>query len=197
MKKAIFLHGFYASGSCPMAEALRESLNGTIELLTPDLPLHPQDALNYVRQLCLTEHPDILIGNSNGAFLAQILATELNTPALLGNPHLKMSEFVSQRIGRNHYKYPRKDGNQEFIISPSLADEFSSMELHQWDNWKLQNRDLCIGLFGEKDTLARFESLVCCRYNKIFHFPGDHTPTNEEVKSYYTPLILLILNNQK
>lgn len=189
MKKAIFLHGFYASGSCPMAVALKEALKGEVEVLTPDLPLHPHEALAYVRELCKREHPDMLIGNSNGAFLAQMLATELQIPALLGNPHLKMSEFVRERIGENRYKSPRMDGKQEFIIEPSLADEFFELEAYQWDNWNPSMHNLCAGLFGEKDTLARFEPEIREHYNGIYHFSGNHTPTVEEVREWYVPLI--------
>lgn len=107
-------------------------------VLTPDLPLHPLEALAFVRELCTQEHPDILVGNSNGAFLAQILATELQISALLGNPHLKMSEFVAARFGENRYKSSRMDGKPEFIIEPSLANEFAELEQHQWDNWSHQ-----------------------------------------------------------
>ena len=190
MKKAIFLHGFYASGSCPMAVALKDALKGEVEVLTPDFPLHPKEALAFVRDLCKQEHPDILIGNSNGAFLAQMLSTELQIPALLGNPHLKMSEFVSARIGENRYKSPRMDGKQEFVIEPDLVDEFAGLEVHQWDNWNPSMRNLCVGLFGEKDTLAHFETEIREHYDGIYRFPGDHTPTVEEVREYYVPTLL-------
>lgn len=189
MKKAIFLHGFYASGSCPMAIALKDALKGEVEVLTPDLPLHPKEALAYVRELCKQEHPDMLIGNSNGAFLAQKLATELQIPALLGNPHLKMSEFVAARIGENSYKSPRMDGKQEFVIEPTLVDEFAELEAHQWDNWNPSMRNLSVGLFGEKDTLAHFEPDIREHYKGIYHFPGDHTPTVEEIKCWFVPII--------
>lgn len=189
MKKAIFLHGFYAPGSCPMAVVLKDALKGDVEVLTPDLPLHPNEALAFVRDLCAQEHPDMLVGNSNGAFLAQMLATELQIPALLGNPHLKMSEFVSARIGENHYKSPRMDGKQDFVIEPALVDEFAELEAHQWDNWNPSMRKLCVGLFGEKDTLAHFEPDIRKHYDGIYHFPGDHTPTEEEVREWYVPRI--------
>lgn len=194
MKKAIFLHGFYASGSCPMAIALKDALRAVVEVLTPDLPLHPTEALAFVRELCKQEHPDMLIGNSNGAFLAQMLATELQIPTLLGNPHLKMSEFVNVRVGDNRYKSPRKDGKQEFVIEPSLADEFAELEAHQWDNWNASMRNICVGLFGEKDTLAHFELEIREHYDGIYHFPGDHTPTIREVREWYVPRIELITN---
>ena len=193
MKKAIFLHGFYASGSCPMAIALKDALKGEVEILTPDLPLHPKEALVFVRELCKQEHPDMLIGNSNGAFLAQMLATELKIPALLSNPHLKMSEFVRERIGENRYKAPRMDGKQELTIEPSLVDEFAELEDHQWDNWNPSMRNLCAGLFGEKDTLARFESEISEHYDGSYHFPGDHTPTEEEVMGCFVPRLKEIL----
>lgn len=189
MKKAIFLHGFYASGSCPMAVTLKDALKRKVEVLTPDLPLHPFDALAFVRELCNQEHPDMLIGNSNGAFHAQILATELQIPALLGNPYLKMSEFISARIGENRYKSPRMEGKQDFVIEPSLADEFAKLETHQWDNWNPSMRNLCVGLFGEKDTLAHFEPVFREHYDKVFHFPGDHTPTEDEVRDWYVPRV--------
>lgn len=194
MKKAIFLHGFYASGSCPMAVALKDALKGEVEVLTPDLPLHPNEALAYVRDLCAQEHPDMLIGNSNGAFLAQMLATELQIPALLGNPHLKMSEFVRPRVGENRYKSPRMDGKQEFVIELSLADEFAQLEQHQWDNWNPSMQNLCVGLFGEKDTLAHFEPDFRKHYDNAHHFPGDHTPTEDEVREWYVPRVIETIN---
>lgn len=193
MKKAIFLHGFYASGSCPMAIALKDALKGDVEVLTPDLPLHPLDALAYMRELCAQEQLDMLIGNSNGAFLAQMLATELRIPAILGNPHLKMSEFVRARIGENRYKSPRIHGKQDFLIEPSLADEFAELEQHQWDNWSPSMRNLCVGLFGEKDTLAHFEPDFREHYDKVYHFPGDHTPTEDEVREWYVPRVIEML----
>lgn len=192
MKKAIFLHGFYASGSCEMAVALKDALKGQIDVLTPDLPLYPKMALSFVRELCNKEHPNMLIGNSNGAFLAQILATEMKIPALLGNPHLKMSQFTSVRLGENRYKFPRMDSKQEFLIEPSLVDEFEDLEMHQWDFWTPNMNNLCIGLFGEKDTLAHFESDISMHYNRIYHFPGNHTPTNKEVQEWYVPLVKLL-----
>lgn len=193
MKKAIFLHGFYASGLCPMAVAMKDALRGEVEVLTPDLPLHPKGALIFVRELCKQEHPDMLVGNSNGAFLAQMLATELHIPALLGNPHLKMSEFVRARIGENRFKSLRIDGKQDFVIEPTLIDDFAELEAHQWDNWNPSMRNLCVGLFGEKDTLAHFKSEVQEHYDGIYHFPGDHTPTIKEVKEWYVPRVKNVL----
>ena len=109
MKKILFLHGFYASGQCVPAMALREAFAGRAEVITPDLPMHPKVAVRFIRELIDREQPDLLIGNSCGAFYAQMVAPVAGIPALLGNPHFRMTEFLKQRIGEHQYKSPRKD----------------------------------------------------------------------------------------
>ena len=44
-KKILFLHGFFASGACIPACTLKQCFEGKAEVLTPDLPLYPQEAL--------------------------------------------------------------------------------------------------------------------------------------------------------
>jgi predicted esterase YcpF (UPF0227 family) len=188
MKKILFLHGFYASGQCVPAVALREAFAGRADVLTPDLPMHPQDALRFIRELNDREKPDLLIGNSCGAFYAQMIAPVVGIPALLGNPHFQMSEFLKQRIGQHEYKSPRKDGKQSFVIDEVLVKEFAALEATQFDNCNPQSRDQVWGLFGEQDSLAHFEPLFLEHYNRSFHFPGGHTPTADEVRTWYVPL---------
>jgi len=188
MKKILFLHGFYASGQCVPAIALREAFAGRADVLTPDLPMHPEDALRFIRELIDQEKPDVLIGNSCGSFYAQIIASVASVPALLGNPHFHMSEFLRQRIGQHEYKSSRKDGNQSFVIDEALVDEFAALEATQFANCTPRFRDRVWGLFGEQDTLAHFETLFLEHYNHSFHFPGGHTPTADEVRDWYVPL---------
>lgn len=188
MKKILFLHGFFASGQCVPAQALRESFKGRAEVLTPDLPIHPKEALSLIRELTDREKPDLLIGNSCGSFYAQMVAPVVGIPALLGNPHFQMTEFLKQRIGKHQYKSPRKDGNQNFIIDESLIEEFAELEAKQFDGCNPSSKDCIWGLFGEQDTLAHFEPLFLKHYSHSFHFPGGHTPTAEEVRTWYVPL---------
>lgn len=195
MKKILFLHGFYASGYCVPAVALREAFAGSAEVLTPDLPMHPQDALETISELIDSEKPDLLIGNSCGAFYAQMIAPIKSIPALLGNPHFRMSEFLNQRLGQHEYKSLRKDGHQSFVINEELVKEFAALEATQFDNCNPQFSDQVWGLFGEQDTLAHFELLFLTHYSHSFHFPGAHTPTAQEVRTWYVPLAEQLLTN--
>ena len=188
MKKILFLHGFFASGQCVPALALRESFERRIEVLMPDLPMHPKEALEFIRELIDREKPNLLVGNSCGSFYAQMVAPIVGIPALLGNPHFQMTEFLKQRIGKHQYKSPRKDGKQDFSIHESLIDEFAELEAIQFNYCNPYYKDRIWGLFGKQDTLAHFEPLFLEHYTHSFHFPGGHTPTAEEVRDWYVPL---------
>ena len=197
MSKIIFLHGFFASGQCVPALALRDAFKGHAEVITPDLPMRPKESISFIRELIEKEKPDLLVGNSCGAFYAQMLAPKQGIPALLGNPHFKMTEFLRERIGEHQYKSPRKDGKQEFTIDESLIEEFAEMEAIQFEYHTPLYRDRIWGLFGEHDTLAHFEPLFLQHYERSFHFPGGHTPTAEEVRMWYVPLAEKMLNEYK
>lgn len=188
VRKILFLHGFFASGACAPAIALKEYFDGKATVLAPDLPPHPQQALDLIQRVCDQERPDILVGNSNGSFLAQIAASNNNIPALLGNPHLEMTSFLIERIGTHEYKTPRADGNQQLVIDRTLIDEFAELQRHQWDYCNDTNREKIWGLFGENDRVAHFEPLFLEHYKYSYHFPGGHVPTPEEVREYYAPL---------
>lgn len=189
MKKILFLHGFFASGSCIPAIALHEAFEGRVRVITPDLPIHPKEALMFINQLCDKEKPDLLVGNSNGSFLAQIIAPIVGIPALLGNPHLEMTEFLKPRIGEHQYKAPRMDGKQNFVIDEALISEFEELQKEQFKNVSPYWKDKIWGIFGEQDTLAHYKPLFLKYYTNAYSFPGGHTPTAEEVKMWYVPLI--------
>ena len=189
MNKILFLHGFYASGQCVPAVALREAFDGRTVVLTPDLPLHPKEALAFIRDLCDREKPDVIVGNSCGSFYAQMIAPVIGVPALLGNPHFKMTEFLKPRIGAQRYKSPRANGNQDFIIDDALINEFAELESQQFQYCTPESKERIWGLFGEQDTLAHFEPLFLEHYTHSYHFTGAHTPTEQEVKTWYVPLI--------
>ena len=188
VRTILFLHGFFASGECVPAIALRDAFAGKANVLLPDLPQHPLEALEMIKGIVESEKPDIIVGNSCGAFYAQMIAPLYGIPALLGNPHFKMTDFLKERIGEHEFKSPRKDGSQKFVIDNKLVEEFSELENVQFSNYNPSFKDRVWGLFGANDTLAHFEHLFLKYYIQSFHFPGGHTPTADEVRKWYVPL---------
>jgi len=168
-KKILFLHGFYASGSCVPALALNEAFEKRATVLTPDLPLHPANAIKLIREIYDQEKPDVLVGNSCGSFYAQMISPIIGVPALLGNPHFKMSDFLRERIGNHQYKSPRANGIQDFTI-----DEGTCMGTIWGRRYTGAFRAIVFGALSEQLSLSRWsytngrtsKDLVCASHRK-------------------------------
>ena len=52
-KKIMYVHGFGSSGQSGTVSRIREVLPDTT-VIAPDLPIHPQEALDLLRSLCDT-----------------------------------------------------------------------------------------------------------------------------------------------
>lgn len=214
--KVLFLHGFFNTGQCDMAKALQECLTDDIrsyddmyaddevEVICPDLPKNPFDALDAIRGILDREVVDAIVGNSCGATYAHIVASEYRVPCLVSNPYYRMSEFLNERIGTHEYKTERKDGCQSLVIDDDLVRAFITLEKK---NLVFKNASECKqfvwGVFGEKDKLAtvvedgveknKHERAFLNEYSLSFHFPGGHTPTYSETKKYHVPLVARLI----
>ena len=189
IKKILFLHGFTSGGNCEIASILTDALADEVEFVCPDLPLHPTEALELVRDLCVSESPDLIVGSSCGAFYAQQVVRTEGIPALLINPFFLMSEFLEPRIGTHTYKCKREDGNQTLEITPELVEEFKQMEQHQFDLYDDFNRSRVWGLFGTQDHLAHFKTKFSEYYSTTRTFEGGHTIEPQNVRSVLVPMI--------
>ena len=94
-------------------------------------------------------------------------------------------DFVAKRLAPAVIP---NDGNQRLVIDEELIEEFTELEAVQFDHCNPYYKNRVWGLFGEQDTLAHFSPLFLEHYNQAFHFPGGHTPTEQEVKTWYAPL---------
>lgn len=192
--KIVFLHGFTSGGQCEMANTLRASCPKEIVTIAPDLPLHPEVALQSILSICENEHPSLLVGSSCGAFYAQQIVQLTHIPALLSNPHFRMSDFLSTRIGTATYKCHRKDGQQNYTVTKELIDEFKRIEAKQFALYDQTNRDRVWGLFGKLDTLANFRELFSLYYSTSRDFVGNHTMSATNVKETLVPTIQEMLS---
>lgn len=189
MPKIMFLHGFTSGGQCEMANTLRESCKNEWIIIAPDLPLDPNAALQLIEELCKAERPDILVGSSRGAFYAQQAVQTTGIPAILSNPHFKMSDFLANRLGTARYKCPRTDSRQEYTVTPELITAFKEMEARQFIQYKASNRERVWGLFGTLDTLANFRDVFSQYYSESRTFEGNHTMSAENVRTALVPTI--------
>ena len=94
----LFIHGF---GSCGWGEkslALRRYL-GIERVLAPDLPFHPEAALDHLRDLVTRYRVQGLVGSSLGGFYATCLNATETLPGVLINPMVRPHELLADYLG--------------------------------------------------------------------------------------------------
>lgn len=192
-KRILFLHGFTSSGDCEIANTLKAGLSGVAEVVAPDLPLHPFEAMEMLQDLCMSQQFDLIVGSSCGSFYGQQLVKFTGVPAILVSPFFKMTEFLGTRPGTHQYKSPRADGKQQFVIDEPLVAEFAEMQEHQFDCYDEFNRLRVVGMFGSRDTLAHFRDIFLKYYDTAIDYDGPHTMTADNVRRDLIPVILRTL----
>ena len=178
--KILFVHGLASSGAYKLAEMLRITLKA--EVVAPDVPIDPDEALALLRSLCASERPDLVVGLSWGGFLVQKLT---GVRRALVNPDLHVARFMRTKMGEVEYLSPRRDGEVSFTITPALCDRYEALE------GPLEDPERVLGLFADNDELVRCFDEFDARYpGRAKRYPGKHLPTFPEVKRFIAPALL-------
>ncbi len=184
--KILFAHGLASSGAYKLADMLRMTLKA--EVVAPDLPIEPAEALELLRQLCETERPDLVVGLSWGGFLVHRLQ---GIRRALINPDLHVSRLMRTKIGSVTYLSPRKDGTTAFEITPTLCDRYEALE-----GFVEPVPGTLLGLFANRDELVRCGEEFASLYpGHAKEYPGKHLPTFPEVKKFIAPALLAYMES--
>ena len=89
-KKILYVHGFASSGASGTAKGLRLLLPQT-EVIAPDLPVHPAEAMELLHKICETEQPDLIIGSSMGGMYTEMLR---GYDRILFNPAFQLADTL-------------------------------------------------------------------------------------------------------
>ena len=179
--RVLFVHGLASSGAYKMASMLGQLLK-PCEVIAPDLPLDPEEALDILKTICARESPDIVVGLSWGAFLSLRLGL---CPTVAVNPDLHISRFLRSHIGTMDYLSPRSGGETQFEITEEICLKYELLET------SAAVLDVpFLGCFAENDEVVRcgaeFDSLYP---GHSFSYPGGHLPTYLQMKTYLVPAI--------
>ncbi len=123
-KLVLYLHGFASSSQSAKALMTADYFQKHLpqhQLLLPDLPYTPHEAVLKIEQVLQGRIPDAVIGSSLGGFLATRLAQQYRCRAVLINPAVQPHLLLQQHLGR--YFHPVLQ--QHFEVSaehlPQLA----------------------------------------------------------------------------
>ena len=196
-KTIVYLHGFGSSGQSGTVKHLRRVLP-QFNVLAPDIPISPSEALPFLKDYCNKSHPDLIIGTSMGAMYAMQMH---DYKRICVNPALRMSELTDiLKPGTFKYFQPPQNGMTHFTITEEIINQFREMEAHLFDGVNDENRQHCWGFFGSNDTIVNcrkeFESYFT---PNVQTFMGEHRMNNRTLDQVIIPFVedLLDCRNSK
>ncbi len=184
-KKILYLHGFASSGQNGTVKTMGVLLPET-EIIAPDIPVEPKEAMTMLEELCANEQPDLIIGASMGAMYAELLRGFWR---ILVNPAFMLADTILKNngLGRQEFHNPRRDGQTSFLVNKGLLESFREVSSHNFEGLPNNADDQdgfgaysdeqkhVYGLFGTHDELVTgtFE-LFSRHYPNAIHFDGSH-----------------------
>lgn len=195
-KKVLYVHGFASSGQSGTATKIREMLPAAT-VIAPDLPLHPQEALSLLKDVCATEQPDLVIGTSMGGMYAEML---YGYDRILVNPAFQMGDTMLKHgmIGKNTFLNPRHDGVQEFIVTKALVEEYKEITAQCFSGiTEEESRNRVYGLFGDADPVVHTQELFASHYRNSISFHGEHRMNDKILLHSVLPVVQWIDDRQQ
>ncbi len=191
--KILFIHGLASSGAYKMASTLRILIKGS-EVISPDVPIEPDEALDLLEGICRDEDPDLVVGLSLGGFWAQKLRGRRK---ILINPDFHISALLESMIGEVKYLSPRADGAEYFSITQGICDGYRKLEEGQFKDVGPEEAALTTGIFADRDEMVDCRPEFELHYPGRSHvYPGTHLPDYPHTKRYILPVILNEISEQ-
>ena len=183
--KILYIHGLSSSGSSGTPQRLRKYLpNDTI--ISPDLPVNPQDALKMLQELAKNFEIDVVVGTSMGGMFAQKLR---GYKKIMVNPSFHVSRSMRKILGINDFFSSREDGIKHYEITEELCDLYEQIESTQFENITEDERNISIGLFGTKDDVVNCADEFKQYYHRYSTFDGGHRLSKDNIKHIIVPEI--------
>ena len=187
--KLIYFHGFGSSAASGTIRTLRNKLPD-FDVIVPDIPVDPAEALPFLRELCSKEHPNVIAGTSMGGMYAQQM---FGYNRICVNPAFFMSKTSKVlKVGKFEFFKPRLDGQKEFVITEDIIRHFAEMEEHQFDGVTFTDQERVWGMFGDNDTQVNCEEAFLRHYHNVVHFKGGHRLDDTAINEVLIPLIHLL-----
>lgn len=194
-KKILYVHGFASSGLSGTVTLLRTLLpNATV--IAPDLPIHPDEAMVLLHEVCDHEHPDLIIGSSMGGMMTEQLK---GYDRILVNPAFQMGDTMGSHgmIGKLTFQNPRRDGVQQMIITKAIVKEYKELTERCFQNITPEEKERVFALFGDADPIVHTRPLFLEHYTNAISFHGEHRLIDKVVYHSLVPLVRWIDDRQE
>ncbi|MCM1110985.1 MAG: hypothetical protein NC336_07255 [Clostridium sp.] len=193
-KTVLYIHGFASSGKASTAARLRELLPAT-KVLSPDLPVNPDEAIAMLRDIIDKEKVDLVIGTSMGGMFANLLD---RVPRILINPSFHVSKNMRKKIGTVQFLKERGDGATEFEVTEQLCNAYEALERKQFEDFDNRDTGETFALFGSKDDVVDCREEYIRYYGDAYTFvPCGHRLSEEALVADLVPAMTELVGRNR
>lgn len=192
--KLVYFHGFASSGASGTVQLLRK-IFPSAQVVAPDIPVDPEEALPMLQKLVQAEQPDVIVGTSMGGMYAQQMHGFLR---ICVNPSFRISTSKLLHTGVHKWLNGRKNHEKEFRITADIIKRYNQMERKQFDGITPDDRELCYGLFGINDTSVNpinAYNTFTKYYTHAERFEGEHQLNDKVIHKVLLPLLKQLLGS--
>ena len=160
-----------------------------VQVLSPDVPVDPNEAIGYLKQLVANEQPDLIVATSMGALYGEQLR---GVKRILVNPSFHMARLLTFRgFGRREFRNKRQDGATEFKVDKAMIQAFQQVEKESFKGINDNEKALVWGLFGTQDKLVNCQADFLKHYGKdrMRLFEGEHFLNDKVLSKVVMPLV--------
>lgn len=194
MKKILYIHGFSSAGSTGTATLMRNMLyEKDVRVVSPDVPVSPLEALQFLKDFAAQEQPDLIIGTSMGGMYAELLR---GYKRILVNPSFHMARLLTFRgLGNYDFQNKRADGATRFKVDKQMIAEFKEVEKQLFKGLTPEDKNNVYGLFGRNDPTVHTQDDFTKVYGKdhFVVFEGEHRLNDKVLKHDVLPIIEKLL----
>ena len=194
MKDILYIHGFSSAGSTGTATLMRNMLyEKDVRVVSPDVPVSPLEALQFLKDYAAQEQPDLIIGTSMGGMYAEQLR---GYKRILVNPSFHMARLLTFRgLGNYDFQNKRADGATRFKVDKQMIAEFKEVEKLSFKGLTPEDKKNVYGLFGRNDPTVHTQDDYTKVYGKehFVVFEGEHRLNDKVLKHDVLPIIMEIL----
>ena len=192
MKTIVYLHGYGSSSQSSTVKYLIKKMPDC-NVVAPDIPTDPEEALPFLKNYCANNKADLIIGTSMGGMYAMQLT---DYPRICVNPALHMSQLTGVlQVGTFERFQPTADGQTHFTITEEIIQHFKEMEEHLFEGITSENQSLCWGFFADGDTLVNCKSEFAEHFTHVDDFHGEHRMNNQVIRDVIIPAAKRILTD--
>lgn len=201
-KTIMYNHGFGSSAASGTVGLIAQTFPNA-RVIAYDLPLHPAEAMDLMREKVATEKPDLIIGTSMGGMYTEML---YGTDRICVNPAFQMGQTMKDHgmTGKQLWQNRRQDGETEFLVTKALEKEYREMTEQCFTaldamNAEEKTREMqrVWGLFGDEDEVVHTFDIYHSHYPQAAHFHGGHRMIDRSFFRGVVPVIRWIDDRQE